>query len=262
MSTPIEWDIGRKDPNHAIRRKNSDSWVVCKGLERPASVEGNNFVVICGSSEIHSTKFHIAFISPRISELLRNDPTIDRFTLERIPHESSQSSKSLSQLRELLRSGRLCIDESSLELLHSMPENLDNPELIESLLEFDFSRSELDFSNCISRFEMKSFHRVDNSVEKSFIASHFHRLGIGRSSIEGIQMNDLEEILSDDSLRLESEDSLLALLLSLGSDFIGLFGFVRFGLLSCKGIDQFVSQISYSSLDSRLWSSICRRLRH
>jgi hypothetical protein len=73
---------------------------------------------------------------------------------------------------------------------------------------------------------MKSLHHVDNSVEKSFIASHFHELGLERSSIKDIQRNDLKEILSDDSLRLESEDLLLVLLLSLGSDFIGLLGLV------------------------------------
>jgi hypothetical protein len=137
-----------------------------KGLERTAAVEENNFVIICGSAETHCTKFQAAFISPRISELLRFDPTIDRFLVEGISHESSKSLKSSEFLTELLRTGRLCIDESSLEVIHALFENLDNPELTESLLKFDFSKSELSSSNCISRFEMKSFHRIDNSVGK------------------------------------------------------------------------------------------------
>jgi hypothetical protein len=257
---PIEQPFDKRIEMAQSEGRTATIELSAKGLERAASVEENNFVFVCGFDEIYSTKFHAAFISPRISELLRNDPTIDRFVLEKIPRKSSKSSKSSSQLRELLRNGRLCIDESSLESLHILIENLDNPEMAESLLKFDFSRSELDSSNCISRFEMKSHHRVDNSIEKSFIASHFHELG--RSSIEGLEVNDLEEILLNDSLRLESEDSLLALLISLGFDFIGLLGLVRFEHLSREGIDQFVSQISHSSLDSRLWSSICRRLRH
>jgi hypothetical protein len=140
-------------------------------------VEDSNFVIVCGSDEIRSTKFRAAFISPRTNELLPSDPTIDRFILEKIPRESSKSARPASQLRELLRSGRLCINESSLESFRVLFENLDLPELMESLLEFDFSRSELDSSKDISRFEMKSDHRVDNSVEKSFIASHFHEFG-------------------------------------------------------------------------------------
>jgi hypothetical protein len=32
--------------------------------------------------------------------------------------------------------------------------------------------------------------------------------------------------------------------------------------LSLDGIDSFISQMSYSLIDPRLWSSICRRLRH
>jgi hypothetical protein len=33
-------------------------------LKRTASAEDNNFVIIYGSTEIHNTKFHTAFISP------------------------------------------------------------------------------------------------------------------------------------------------------------------------------------------------------
>jgi hypothetical protein len=51
-------------------------------------------------------------------------------------------------------------------------------------------------------------------------------------------------------------------LISLGSDFASLLGFVRFEHASPEWIDAFVSAISYSSLDLRLWSSVCRRLRH
>jgi hypothetical protein len=63
-----------------------------KGVKRTASVKENNFVIVCGSEEIHSTKFHAAFILPRISEFLQSDPTIDRFILEKIPRKSSKSS--------------------------------------------------------------------------------------------------------------------------------------------------------------------------
>jgi hypothetical protein len=69
-------------------------------------------------------------------------------------------------------------------------------------------------------------------------------------------------ILSGDARQIESEDSLFAVLISLGSDFSHLLGPVRFEYSSRNGIDSFISAISSSSLDSRLWSSICRRLRH
>jgi hypothetical protein len=43
---------------------------------------------------------------------------------------------------------------------------------------------------------------------------------------------------------------------------VNLLGFVHFEYASPEGINAFISAISYSSLDSRLWSSVCRRLRH
>jgi hypothetical protein len=150
---------------------------------------------------------------------LRSDPTVDRIVLENIPRDCSASSSLLS---ELLRRGRLCINESSVDFLHILFANLDNPELTESLIEFDFSRSELNSSNCISRFETKSRYRIDNSREKSFIAAHFFELE--RSSIERLRVSDLDSILSDESVRVESEDWLLSLLVSLGSDFLCLLG--------------------------------------
>jgi hypothetical protein len=106
----------------------------------------------------------------------------------------------------------------------------------------------------------KSEHCVNNSHKKLFIASHFYELE--RLSIENLEVNDLEDILSDELLRIESEDWLLSLLISLDSDFVNLLSFVRFEYASLEGIDAFVSAISYSSLDLRLWSSVRRRFRH
>jgi hypothetical protein len=115
-------------------------------------------------------------------------------------------------LRQLLRIGRVSIDESSFELLYALLDNLANPELTESLLEFEVSKSKLNSSNCISRFKAKSLYHIDNSREKSFIALHFCELQ--QSSIQSLEPSDLEQILSDESLQIESEDSLLVLLIS------------------------------------------------
>jgi hypothetical protein len=69
-----------------------------KGLERAASVEENNFVIICPSSQLHCTKFQADFVSQRICEFLRSDRIIDHFIVERIPRESSHASQLLTEL--------------------------------------------------------------------------------------------------------------------------------------------------------------------
>jgi hypothetical protein len=97
-----------------------------KGLERAVSIDENNFAIVSASSELHCTKFQAAFVSPRICELLRSDPTVDRFIFEGIPRESWQPLKSSQFMTELLRKGRICIDELSLGLLHVLFENLGN----------------------------------------------------------------------------------------------------------------------------------------
>jgi hypothetical protein len=73
---------------------------------------------------------------PRIADLLRSDPTIDQFFFEGHLRDSSKSS---SQLLELLRSCGILIDESSLGRFHVVFEDFENRELTDSGLAFDFS---------------------------------------------------------------------------------------------------------------------------
>jgi hypothetical protein len=72
----------------------------------------------------------------------------------------------------------------------------------------------------------------------------------------------IEDILMQESLQILSEDSLLEYLISLGSNGKALLCHVRYDNLSLERVWTFLSNITYSDIDSRLWDSICCRLRH
>jgi hypothetical protein len=76
-----------------------------------------------------------------------------------------------------------------------------------------------------------------------------------------LSRRDLEEVVRSDKLRIETEDSLLALVLELGEDYADLLGSLQSEYLSVSGIDRLLNSISLWDVDESLWLSLCRRLR-
>jgi hypothetical protein len=82
-----------------------------------------------------------------------------------------------------------------------------------------------------------------------------------RSPFKGLDLSLLELIVRSDELRLESEDSLLSFILSLGSENQAiLLRFLRSEYLSSEGMELLLSRLDASSFDLLLWESLCRRL--
>jgi hypothetical protein len=83
-------------------------------------------------------------------------------------------------------------------------------------------------------------------------------------SIEELALFDVEtlcEILSDEQIVVENEDSLFEIIVNLGSDYYCLFDYLRFEYLNVSNISRFIEMIDLSSLSSKMWSSLCVRLK-
>jgi hypothetical protein len=227
------------------------------GLKRASMIHDPMFTIAAGSTEFHCSRFQAAFISPRISELLRSDPTIDRFVLEGVQLDSSGLR---SMFEDLLQSGSFEISEASAQVMVVLCGKLLNDELSEAVADFCFSQEELDLTNCVVRFRSKNEMNVDYSEELEFIASQFYELD--RSVIDDLTINELDEILSSDAVQLDSEDWLCSYLVSRGSEFSGLFSHMRYEHLSAEGIEKFISTFSWSEMNELIWRRLCSRLTH
>jgi hypothetical protein len=230
-----------------------------RGLERAAPVGQTDFTIVTGAAQFHCTKFQAAFISPVIADLLTTDPTIERFNIEGVRLESS----SQSILGDLLHTGSCDMCESASDLdaeLFKLCSSLRNSELVQQVFEIRYQKEEMNLSNCIDRIQGKLSLQLKWSEELEFIASHFYELD--RSSFVDFSIETIEEILMQEWLQISSEDSLLEYLISLGSKGKALLCHVRYDNLSAEGVCRFLSNITYSDIDSRLWDSICYRLRH
>jgi hypothetical protein len=128
------------------------------------------------------------------------------------------------------------------------------------MIEIATNEEELTLSNCISRFRLKSRFDVSITSEADFIASHFFEFTV--DALRDLKSSELEDIFQNEKLCLESEDTLFDFLVELESDYLNLIGYVRLEFLNPESIDRFFKTISYSDVDERLWTNICRRARH
>jgi hypothetical protein len=228
-----------------------------RGLERAASLEQSNFAIVVGSETFHCSKFQAAFISPKIAQLLQIDPTIEQFIIDDIEIES-QNHRSL--IEELLRIGNINVEKSQTAFVLQLCCQLKNDELSEEFSKRFLANKDIELTNCIERYRIKREMNIDYSCELEFIASHFHM--IDKTSRDELRKTEVDKILQEASLELETEDWLVSYLIVRGSDFHELFRHVRFEHLSVSGIDEFLRHFSYSNVDEDIWVSLCRRLRH
>jgi hypothetical protein len=71
----------------------------------------------------------------------------------------------------------------------------------------------------------------------------------------------LEALLSNDSLVIGDEDSLLGMGLELGCDYYSLLRYVRFEFFGLFGISQFVHTIDFYYMTEDIWSILIIRLK-
>jgi hypothetical protein len=88
----------------------------------------------------------------------------------------------------------------------------------------------------------------------SVIASEFYLYTAADLCV--LDPKTLEEIVSSEDLVLESEDSLLAIIVELGSDYSGLLRYMLVGLLGEAGAKQFFTEIDFCWITKDVWKGL------
>jgi hypothetical protein len=223
-------------------------------MQSAARIGRKDFRLFIGSNEIVCDRFQAAFVSPTVAKLLSLDPTTTEYFI------CDGDSRSIKILEKLLEGETFFVEESEVSTMKSLCEGLGNSELGEQIVEFLTKDVELTKSNCISQFKMKSQIDVSIVSEITFIASHFWEMNI--EDLRSLKSCEVEFIVDNEEMCIESEDQFFDIVFNLGSDYFSLLGHVQVEFLSLPSIDRFFEIISYENLDDRLWSNILRRLRH
>jgi hypothetical protein len=183
-----------------------------KGLRNiPFSQYENDFRFLVGDSEYRCPSFVADFLSPRIASAHSADITIDSFEL----HISS-SERVFETFLSVGRGCSVTLTESNLGLFRSICIELGNQELLDVL--FEQLEGDLNVKNAIDRLLLFEGNceigsSSDNNRSRSLfsaidlIASQLSEFCDSELSRLGFDL--LREVLSQDSLRLKSEDWLI-----------------------------------------------------
>jgi hypothetical protein len=240
-----------------------------QGLRLANQISRKDFRFVSGSNAFVCDRFQAGFLSPRVTNLILNDPTIEEFSLENSISISSSSSSSESEseskakiemIERLLNSESLIVDDKNIEIVYYLSEDLGNIELTEFVLHFFDKAEPLTVSNCITRLKRKQKSGIDICQENDFIATHISE--IETEDLRQLDDGLLKDIFGLSSLRIQNEDWLFEKIFNLGPSYLKLLGKVRFEFLSQSSIDFFFEHFCFEDMDSDIWHQIWLRSRH
>lgn len=245
--------------------------------------------IFCES--IRCPKFIGMFFSPKISRVLRNDPTIDKFKVEfkerPIIYKSVEEIRNkieetnfVQKIRNLLEGEpiRVCNlntmkrddIEDTTKLLIELGIALDNEDLFINLFK-NFSKldeKEMTKDNIIFNIKMSRM-LTNKEIYKELIekvscnfSNFFSQEESDIEKLKELRVTELEDILSSPKLKIESEDFLYEMIEKLGEEYSILIDEIEIEYLSVENVKKIIEKIDNSeiSLHRKLWSSICRRL--
>jgi hypothetical protein len=153
------------------------------------------------------------------------------------------------------------IDEMNNEFFLRLSKELGNSELYWSVL--DPFQPHFTLSTALDQISDSGFPDFSSGAAIAFLAFNFDRLS--PTTLNALSFGQLSAMISSDSLKIASEDSLYDTITSRAptdSSYFELLPFVRFEFLSAPSMRRVIEWISgdLSGIASDLWSAVSRRL--
>jgi hypothetical protein len=207
-------------------------------------MKSDQFTFLVHGRSFESELAEAVLISPAVSDALRTNPLNRSFL---ISSESIQSEDFNAFLTFVRCRDRVCIPRSRAVSFISISNYLGNESLVVALFSLlkPGPGTELHIGNC------------EGAIDEC--ASQFY--SYSADDLRFIERGTLHRLLSSDSLLIESEDSLLRLLLTLGADRGDFFSYIEVPFLSAEGLSLFLSQLNFNDLSEALWLKILPRLQ-
>lgn len=243
----------------------------------------NNFTFIVNGKKYYTSRVVADLLSPIIREYHYIDETINEFSINTIEKldvfedflslsnfENALISKDrqkiyseyfyqLGNINEYIKLHQESFEETNHEnavgRLISISQNA-------TLLSNYFDESVIisDLSSPI----YDSFNKIENVNDLiAYIASNFE--SINKNEMKSLSLELIEEIISNENLKLKDEDSLLNFILELyqiDNKFSILFEYVIFSNVEESLLETFIEKFNIEDLNKQIWNSICNRLLH
>ena len=226
-----------------------------QGAGDAAAFEEKNFVFVVGGVEYRCCRFQACLVSSRVRRLLASDCCISRVCLNVMDDEGH-----FRDIVSLMNGKQISITNANAAFLASCARELENGELLDRINSFNLD-GDVSMSNVVNRIRMKSECHSNYKSELDFVASHFFEVEL--SVLKCLSVTDLEMVLLNPLLKLESEDKLYDTIIALagenGDDVLVLLRHLQIEFLSETKLGVFLNLI-FPDLVSYCWGSLCECL--
>ena len=236
-----------------------------------------NFLFIVNREKIHTSRIIADILSPflqqshfidkSITEFLINTKTID----EQMRNSKSNENDYFEDFLKLVTFDNIKIDLNRQQIYSEYFYLLGNtdeffriqPKYLEGLTEENAVDRLVTISRIPTEFQEINKFKETKTMDEiiTFISSHFEK--VDKEQMKNLDIDIIEEIIGNKSLKLHEEDSLLNFILTLYEEdrsYSRLFEYVLFNNLSMNALEKFIDLFEVEDFNFIIWKSICERL--
>lgn len=248
------------------------------GLENVKSIPfqnyENNFTFFVNGKQYKTNRFIADLLSPKIRNYHFSDQSIDKFDIDisnfNRNKKNSNEKDYFDEFLGLSSFSNVKLDPNRLKYFLNyfyILGNSDEYYRLKSYFLKDITKENaieqlISFANLDSN-DNESIDPNDQSIQEiiQFIAKNFW--SISKEKLKLLNINILEIILSQESLKVQSENSLLHFILELykkDPSYSPLFEYIIFPNVTEDYFEQFINEFEFEDLNPKIWHSICYRL--
>jgi hypothetical protein len=238
------------------------------GLGRLLETFGHeSFTFVVKNRNMKSTLAEALLISPAVYAELQCENTQRTFKLCEDGIDENDFAFLLNMIRRDIEDNIEISEERELSFL-SIFRSLGNEGLSVQLLSLMHPSRELRYPSTNStngkatstNSAVRSHDLMKHENNVDYCASQFYSYSI--NELSRLERNTLHALLSSETLKIENEDSLLATLIELGSNYYEYWEYIKVCYLSSSGISIFVDRLPFDEVRVEIWEQICHRLKN
>lgn len=229
-----------------------------KRLASAIATEDRNFAFVIGGEEYWCSRVQAAFVSNKVRRLLASDKTVESLTLD-----LTDNDKKFQSIVQLMNGESIEITPDNVAFLEECARQLENDELMRMIVDVTLEKEEVSSTNLVERFRLRDQFHSNCQKESDYAASHFWELPT--SVYAEISLHNLEAIITNPLLQLDTEDQLFHMISTLvqeqGDTYAILFRYVHFAFLSPENLSRYLDIVFPDLIDESMWQSMRTYLR-
>ena len=197
------------------------------------------------------------FISNLVCRLLAGDKTITRVRLS-----LKDEDRKFESIVKLMNGGTIELTPDNIRFMEECARQLENHELLGMIVGFKLDREGVGRTNLVERFRLREEFHSSCQQEWDYAASHFFELDDDVYAKIGV--HNLEAILTNSLLQLDTEDQLFEIISSLikehGDKYAVLLRYVQFAFLSPSNLSSYLDMVFPDLVDESMWQTMRKYL--